>query len=1049
MDRVRLTQGSESLPTHSQWPLRPHPVFPQWSPWSVYPYLYYGSMTHDLERRNYFMPALENEFLRVSVAADIGGRVWDVFDKVGGRHIINFNNKVQTYNAGFGLNYTCAGLECNYPQAHACTTSRKREVSFRRGEDGSSSIVCSELDLIWRTRWSVTYTLYPGRSFLELKVRVYNRTPLESRYMYWNNCGVYANKDTQFIIPEREGAMHGQERTTFSWPMWRRRDLSRFGQIPPEMLGLYMLDARDPFFGCYDHAEDHGLVHYADLADLPGKKMWTWGSDPGYCGMLSQTHSGVGKVYVEVQSGRIVIQEHLDRVPPETEMEWKEIWYPVRGTGAFNGAGRGAALRAEVVERGAAGSKVKVTAMGNGAFPGARLEVCSDGAPPVSRAFALDATRVSTAVVAVKGLAGPDRKTRVVVRDASGEVLARCRLLSPNRRDCWREAADTAPITIQASAEHAFVEAERKARDWGNHDLKPLYEKALALDPGFSAAHRELGKLALWRGEASQAAESFAKAMEHDQDGFELKYWRGLALVRAGKTEDGRKWLEMSCRNEWEAPALARLAELRMSEGDFHHALEHLDRLAASRPRLTRPRGLRAACLRRLGRRREAAAEIAQALALDGLDPFLRFEAMFVEAGAPRAAKLTKAKLKELLEQTRHDEQPLVEAAFDYLAAGLFEEALAVSESIPAGWHAELVKAWSLHRMGREAEALRALRKAMTTDMAEAPPWRLELLETLDWARQALPRSGRPDFLAGSILMARRRAGEGVAAWRAAAAKGEKHWLLFSNLGYYSSSVAKDNKAALAWFGKAEKANPGDLYVQFDSAALLAEQSPAQAARYLERRMAAVKRSPKLAGSLLGAYLKMRQYGKFDALCGQLDFRHNHQLPGPHHLWPTRHLQEAVLLLNEGKPREALERLRTIENPCPPRLGKQFAFQLEHDRRLYHMGRCYEKMGDAAQARACWEQAAALPHHTGYETAYWIREWTKRYYQALSLAKLGRASEANAFFDAMELLAQTPALPLAARQAMLDLVERGRFAPDDEKDPVMKSAVAVATRAEE
>ena len=166
MDRVRLTRGSEDLLTHSQWPLKPHPVFPQWSPWSVYPYLYYGSVTHDVERRRYFMPALENEFLRVSVAADIGGRVWDVFDKVGGRHIVNFNNKVQTYNAGFGLNYTCAGLECNYPLAHACTTSRKREVSFHRGEDGPSSVTCSVLDLIWRTRWPVTYTPYTGRSVL-------------------------------------------------------------------------------------------------------------------------------------------------------------------------------------------------------------------------------------------------------------------------------------------------------------------------------------------------------------------------------------------------------------------------------------------------------------------------------------------------------------------------------------------------------------------------------------------------------------------------------------------------------------------------------------------------------------------------------------------------------------------------------------------------------------------------------------------------------------------------------------------------------------------
>ncbi|HRU05009.1 MAG TPA: hypothetical protein P5137_04440, partial [Candidatus Brocadiia bacterium] len=360
-----------------------------------------------------------------------------------------------------------------------------------------------------------------------------------------------------------------------------------------------------------------------------------------------------------------------------------------------------------------------------------------------------------------------------------------------------------------------------------------------------------------------------------------------------------------------------------------------------------------------------------------------------------------------------------------------------------------LVRAWALHRLGREAAALASLRKAMSMDVAGAPPARLELMAIFDWARQALPRSGRPDFLAGSLMVGRRRLDEGVAAWNAAARKGEKHWLLFASLGFYHARVAKDRKAALAWFRKAEKANPKDLYVKDEIAALLAADSPAQAARYLERRMDAVKASPKLAHGLLSAYLKMRQYRRFDALCGELDFRHNHQLPGPHLLWPARHLQEAVLLLKAGKPRRALALLEVIEKPCPPHLGRQFAFQLEHDRRLYHAGRCYEKLGQMDKARACWEQAAALPHYTGFEPAYWVREWTKRYYQALCLGKLGRESEANAFFDAMELLAQTPALPQSARQAVLDLVERGRFAPDDEKDPVMKAAVVVATRAEE
>ena len=76
---------------------------------------------------------------------------------------------------------------------------------------------------------------------------------------YWNNCGFFLNDSTQFIIPEEAGALHGMERKTFSWPTWRNLNLSFF-RNNPEPIGLYMLDAREPFFGYYDHGEGFGLA---------------------------------------------------------------------------------------------------------------------------------------------------------------------------------------------------------------------------------------------------------------------------------------------------------------------------------------------------------------------------------------------------------------------------------------------------------------------------------------------------------------------------------------------------------------------------------------------------------------------------------------------------------------------------------------------------------------------------------------------------------------------------------------------------------------------
>lgn len=292
------------------------------------------------------------------------------------------------------------------------------------------------------------------------------------------------------------------------------------------------------------------------------------------------------------------------------------------------------------------------------------------------------------------------------------------------------------------SAEELFIQAQHQARDWGNHDLRPAYEKVLAVDAGFSPARRELGKWATWQGLYDEALEHFAVARRRDEDSFELRYFHGVALLLAGRLAEARKAFELAARGDVEARALVRLAELCMREGDWHHARRHLDRVAAMAPRLTRPRGLRAACLRQLGCWAEAAAEIAAARAVDGDDPFLQVEAMLIAA---RGKALPARSAKALLEQVRQEEPPLLEVVFDYLAAGMLESSVAAVGLIPdPGPLALLVRAWALEQLGRKAEALRVLRRACAADVVGQMPWQLELIPITRPASACSPPSPGP-----------------------------------------------------------------------------------------------------------------------------------------------------------------------------------------------------------------------------------------------------------------------------------------------------------------
>ena len=333
-------------------------------------------------------------------------------------------------------------------------------------------------------------------------------------------------------------------------------------------------------------------------------------------------------------------------------------------------------------------------------------------------------------------------------------------------------------------------------------------------------------------------------------------------------------------------------------------------------------------------------------------------------------------------------------------------------------------------------------------DVTGHHPWQLEFLEILNWAHEAVPEEPRPVFLLGNLLVARRRLSEGVELWRQAERMGETHPLLFANLGFHDSRVGGDAEAARGWFHRAVAAAPDDLYVKHELFSVLyGGGRKADAIAFLEGEGEAVRSSPRLCHDLLKAYLEARRYAEFDRLCGEVDFALNYQIPGPHQLWWPRQIQEALDRARRGNLRAAVAILEK-PRPVPAALGVVMSDLFEEDRRYYHLGRFHEQLGHQAKAREYYEKTLALPHYTGYESGYWYGQWSQRYFQALALQRLGREGLANALFDALELLAGHPRLSVQARQAIMKLVERGRFAPDGEKDPIFMPDVEVRTAAE-
>ena len=49
------------------------------------------------------------------------------------------------------------------------------------------------VDRLHRTKGMTGFTLYPGKAYLEIKVRLFNRTPLPQTFLWWANPAVHVN----------------------------------------------------------------------------------------------------------------------------------------------------------------------------------------------------------------------------------------------------------------------------------------------------------------------------------------------------------------------------------------------------------------------------------------------------------------------------------------------------------------------------------------------------------------------------------------------------------------------------------------------------------------------------------------------------------------------------------------------------------------------------------------------------------------------------------------------------------------------------------------
>jgi len=276
----------------------------------VYPLPFIDRISTEPQEKMWKAIHIENEYLRLMILPEIGGRIHVGYDKTTGYDFFYRQNVIKPALVGLAGPWISGGVEFNWPQHHRPATFMPVETQIENASDGSVTVWCSDHDPMLRMKGMHGVCLHPGRSVLDLKVRLYNRTQFTQTFLWWVNVATRVHEQYQSFFPTDVGfvADHAKRAIT-SFPLsngsyygvnyleraqdgvpadekprmfvpdgsYPANDLSWYANIPVPT--SYMVTGTEQdFFGGYDHRADAGVVHVASHHISPGKKQWTWGN---------------------------------------------------------------------------------------------------------------------------------------------------------------------------------------------------------------------------------------------------------------------------------------------------------------------------------------------------------------------------------------------------------------------------------------------------------------------------------------------------------------------------------------------------------------------------------------------------------------------------------------------------------------------------------------------------------------------------------------------------------------------------------------------------
>ena len=721
----------------------------------VYPYPVIESMSDEKVDKEYKAVYIENEYIKVMILPELGGRVQMAYDKIKQRHFVYYNHVIKPALVGLAGPWISGGIEFNWPQHHRPSTYMPVDSTIVENQDGSITVWVNEMERMFHQKGMAGFTLRPGCAYLEIQGRVSNRTNLPQTFLWWANPAVEVNDAYQSVFPPDINAVfdHGK-RAVSSFPIATGTyykmdysagvDISNYKNIfvPTSYMGV---NSRFDFEGGYENDTQGGMLHVASHHYSPGKKQWTWGNgdfgrawdrnltDEVTPEEMAQWHidrEGF-RPYIELMAGVYTEnQPDFTWLMPYEEKQFVQYFMPYREVGIVKQASKDFVMNIEPTPSPSRGEWRQVT-----------FKILATSNKEVS--IVLKDRHGNTYYNEVVTLSPEEVLVKTVdTNDAqfSDLFLTIDRPENPRMYPLleWHAEADEIR-PIPDAAEAALSPQDTKTIDqlyltglhleqyrhatWSALDY---YEEALRRDPMDYRCNMQMG---LWylrrarfdkaKGYLETAVKVQKKRNPNPYDG-EALFYLGVVNKLLGQYGVAYNYFWKSTWNKgWADAGYFEAACISIAAEKWEDALCELNRALISNSHNHKARAMKAAVLRKLGRKDEALAWIQESYTIDPFNYVCMVEEhLLTGCDAP---------LDRMVELMHGNIYNYHETALDYTQAGLKSEAaLVLQTAIKHGVEESPLTYYYLANITDIEDAQELVAKAEAIDSAYCFPNRLE-----------------------------------------------------------------------------------------------------------------------------------------------------------------------------------------------------------------------------------------------------------------------------------------------------------------------------------